>query len=101
MNETRRAPTLFDLRRRRGEILCIAAQHGARNVRVFGSVARGTARPESDLDLLVELDANRGVLDLSELILDLQDALGHPVDVVEGQSRSDVVRRLGQDAVLL
>jgi|SRR5687768_14785292 predicted nucleotidyltransferase len=101
MSEIRRGPTLFDLRRRRNEILRIAARHGARNVRVFGSVARGTARPESDLDLLIELDADRGVLDLSELILDLQDALGYPVDVVESQSRTDAVRRLDQDAVLL
>ncbi len=52
-------PTLADLRGHRQEILRIAAKHGARNVRVFGSVARGEAHPESDVDLLVEWDLDR------------------------------------------
>jgi uncharacterized protein len=81
-------PTLTELRARREEILRIAATHGATNVRVFGSVARGQARPDSDLDLLVELEPGRGVLDLSSLILDLEDALGRKVDVVESQRPS-------------
>ena len=47
------------LEKKKGEILRIAARHGARNVRVFGSVARGEARPESDVDLLVEVGPDR------------------------------------------
>ena len=53
--------------RRRDEILRIAERHGAHNVRIFGSVARGEARPDSDLDVLVDLDDGRTALDLSEL----------------------------------
>ena len=56
--------TLEDLRARRDEILRIAAKHGAHNVRVFGLVARGQARPDSDIDFVVEFDPERTVLDL-------------------------------------
>lgn len=101
VSEVRRYPTLPELRRRRAEILSIAERHGARNVRVFGSVARGEARPGSDVDLLIELDPDRGVLELSELILDLQEALGCSVDVVESQRHSPAVKRLERDAVAL
>ena len=75
--------TLDELRRRRAEIERIARRHRARNVRTFGSVARGDAVPGSDVDFLVEFDPGRNVLDLSALILDLQDALGCEVDVKE------------------
>lgn len=70
------------LREKREEILLIAAQHGARNVRVFGSVARGEVGPESDLDLLVEMDPGRSLLDHVALVQDLSDLLGIEVDVV-------------------
>jgi predicted nucleotidyltransferase len=66
--------TLDELRQRRPEIERIAERHGARNVRVFGSVARGDAVPGSDVDFVVDLDPDRTVLDLSALILDLQAA---------------------------
>ena len=84
------ALTLASLRARRREILRIAATHGAHNVRIFGSVARDEAGPKSDIDFVVELDPERTVLDLSALILDLQDALGRDVDVIEiwGPSRT-------------
>jgi predicted nucleotidyltransferase len=101
MSETDGGVTLRDLRQRRHEILRIAERHGARNVRVFGSVARGDARSDSDVDLLIELDPERSVLDLSELILDLQDALGCSVDVVESQRRSPALERLERDAIAL
>lgn len=70
------------LRRKRDEILQIAARHGAYNVRVFGSAARGDAGPESDVDLLVNLEPGRSLFDLGALLMDLQDLLGCEVDVV-------------------
>jgi predicted nucleotidyltransferase len=62
--------------------LRIAAKHGARNVRVFGSAARGEAKPGSDLDFLVELEPGRSLLDQAALVLDLEELLGCKVDVV-------------------
>jgi predicted nucleotidyltransferase len=95
------APTLDDLRRRRDELLQIARSHGARDVRVFGSVARGEARPDSDVDFLVELEPGRSLLDLSGLILDLEEALGREVDVVEITKPSRAANRIRQEAVPL
>jgi predicted nucleotidyltransferase len=63
-------------------ILNIAAQHGAKRVRVFGSVARGEARPDSDVDFLVDLEPGRSLFDLGGLLMELQDLLGRKVDVV-------------------
>ena len=70
------------IRNKRGDILQIAARHGARNVRLFGSVARGEARPDSDIDVLVDFDPGRNLLDRVGLIQDLEDLLGRKVDVV-------------------
>ncbi len=70
------------LKVKREEILRIAAKHGARNVRIFGSVARGEAGPESDLDLLVELEPDRSLLDHAALIQELEELMGRRVDVV-------------------
>ena len=67
---------------KREEILRLASKYGARNVRIFGSVARGEAGADSDLDLLVELEAGRSLLDHVALIQDLEDLLGRKVDVV-------------------
>jgi predicted nucleotidyltransferase len=70
------------LRERREEILRIAAKYGARNVRVFGSVARGEASYESDVDLLVEFESGRTLLDQAGLVVELEELLGRKVDVV-------------------
>jgi predicted nucleotidyltransferase len=70
------------LQSKRREILRIARRNGATNVRVFGSVARGEARPDSDIDFLVNLEANRSLLDLARFLRELQDLLNCPVDVV-------------------
>ena len=67
---------------KRQEILAIAARHGARNVRVFGSVARGEARPDSDVDLLVEVGPDRTFFFPGGLIADLEELLGTKVQVV-------------------
>lgn len=74
---------IYDLlREKRAEILRTAAEHGAYNVRIFGSVARGEAADASDVDFLVEMEPGRSLLDLGGLLMDLQDLLGCSVDVV-------------------
>ena len=74
--------TLESLRKdRRREILAVARRHGARNLRVFGSVVRGEATENSDLDLLVEWEPDRGLLDHVALAQDLEDLLGVKVHI--------------------
>ena len=77
---------------RREEILRIAAKHGASNVRVFGSVARGEAGPESDVDLLIELEPGRTLLDHAALFQDLEDILSLKVDVVNERALHHRIR---------
>jgi len=67
---------------KREEILKIAAEYGALNVRVFGSVSRSEAGPESDVDFLIELEPGRTLLDHAALYLELKQLLGREVDVV-------------------
>ena len=74
----------------------VAARHGASDVRVFGSFARGTQQNHSDLDLLVDLAPGRSLLDLIAIQQDLEDLLGRRVDVVTTRSLSPYLR----DAVL-
>jgi predicted nucleotidyltransferase len=68
---------------KRDEVLRLAARYGAHNVRVFGSVARGEEGHDSDVDLLVDLEQGRSLLDLAGLMLDLEALLGRRVDVGE------------------
>jgi len=75
-----------DLPDKRTDILRIAASYGATNVRVFGSVARGEDHPDSDLDLLVEMESGRSLLDLVGLGQDLEDLLQRKVDVLTDRS---------------
>jgi predicted nucleotidyltransferase len=70
------------MKTKRQQILAAAARHGAINVRIFGSVARGEAGLESDVDVLVDLEPGRSLFDLGGLLMDLQDILGLKVDVV-------------------
>lgn len=70
------------LKSKRSDILRLAASHGARRVRIFGSVARGEARADSDIDLLVEMEPERSLLDHVGLKQDLEDLLGRKVDIV-------------------
>ena len=67
---------------KREAILALAAKHGASNVRVFGSVAKGQADETSDVDFLVDMEPNRSLFDIGGLLMDLQDLLGRKVDVV-------------------
>ena len=82
-----------EIARRRGQILELARQHGAHNVRVFGSVARGEADATSDVDFLVDLEPGRSLLDLGGLVMDLTDLLRRPVDVVTTRGLRDRVRQ--------
>ena len=90
------------LRRNRDEILRLAAVHGARNIRVFGSVARGEADEESDVDFLVDLEPGRSLLDLGGLLMDMRDLLGRRVDVVTEKGLRPRIRdRVFREAVPL
>ena len=70
------------LKEKREEILRLCAAYGARNLRVFGSVARGEGDARSDVDFLVELEPGRSLFDLGGLQYELERLLGRPVDVV-------------------
>lgn len=86
----------------RNEILAIAARHGASNVRLFGSVARGEADERSDIDLVVDFDPERSLLDHAALSLELQELLGRKVDVVSGRGLKPRIReRVMAEAVPL
>lgn len=69
------------LEEKRDAILALAARRGASRVRVFGSVARGEARPDSDIDLLVDLEPGRSLLDLGGLLMDLRRLLDWDIDI--------------------
>ena len=83
MSENEGMVTVDTLRReKKAAIVQLAGQHGARSIRVFGSVARGDSREASDVDFLVEFEKGRTLFDLIGLRLDLRDLLGVEVDVV-------------------
>jgi uncharacterized protein len=94
-------PTVGMLRARRGQILTVAAAHGASNIRVFGSVARGTSTAASDVDLLVDFEAGRSLLDQARLRRDLQQLLNRPVDVVSARGLTDRDDDIRSDALPL
>ncbi len=80
------------LKEKREQILAIAAKRGAYNVRVFGSVARGDMHKKSDIDLLIDLEKGRTLLDVGGLLMDLRKLLGCKVDVVTTKGLQDAFR---------
>ena len=87
------------LREKRDEVLRVALKHGARNVRVFGSVARGQAGAQSDIDLLVTMEPGRSLLDHAAMWLEIQELLGYEVDVVsEGGLKPRIRERVLEEA---
>lgn len=86
----------------REAILQLAARYGASNVRVFGSVARGEAQPDSDIDLLVDLAPTSSLLDHTRLLVALEDLLARSVDLVtEASLYADIRPRVLQEALWL
>ncbi|MBV9035621.1 MAG: nucleotidyltransferase family protein [Acidobacteriaceae bacterium] len=94
---------LEEIRRlKREKILSLASRHGASNIRVFGSVARGEASSSSDLDLLVELEPGRSLMDLGGFLMDVQRELGMRIDVAtERMLRPEVRSRALAEATPL
>ena len=87
------------IKNRRSEILALAERHGIRNVRVFGSMARGDANDASDVDLLVSLAPGRSGLALGGLLMDVQDLLQRRVEVVtEGGLHPALRKRVLKEA---
>ncbi len=80
------------VKKKRSEILRIAVRYGGKNVRLFGSVARGAATESSDVDILLELEQGRSLLDLIAIKQDLEDLLGSQVHVVTESSLSPYMR---------
>ncbi|OHB74674.1 MAG: nucleotidyltransferase [Planctomycetes bacterium RBG_16_55_9] len=76
------------------QIFAIAAKHGALNVRVFGSVANGTADGKSDIDFLVDMEKGRSLFDLGGLLMDLQELFGRRVDVVTEKGIRERIREV-------
>ena len=90
------------VRRNRRKVIDTAARHGITNLRVFGSVARGEDRPDSDVDLLVDLPASLGLVGLGRVREELEQLIGAPVDLVpESDLKPDVAERVAAELVAL
>lgn len=89
------------LRNHREAVTELLAQVGGKNLRVFGSVARETDTPNSDIDLLVELPDTFGALDMARMSTELEALLGYPVDLVDDWGSSEILGRARAEAVPL
>lgn len=87
---------------KRKDIMDTAARYGACNIRIFGSVARGEDDENSDIDFLVDMEPGRSLLDLGGLLVELQELLGCPVDIVTANGLKERIRsRVMSEAVNL
>jgi predicted nucleotidyltransferase len=90
------------LKEKRDVILAAARRHGVRNIRIFGSVARGEDDSESDIDFLVDMEPDRSILDHASLLIELQQLLGRKVDVVSERGIKNRIReRVLREAIPL
>ena len=96
-----RPRNLQHLRLKRAEILDLARRHHLANVRVFGSVARGEAGPDSDVDVLIDREPGATVLDIAEFATDLEDSLGCRVDVVVDSGDGSAIQAIRSSAAPL
>lgn len=98
----RRAVTLDEVRVHRAYILRLGERFGVRNIRVFGSVARGEARQDSDLDLLVDVDRGHGYFDMAGFALGVEDQLGVFTQVATALGLKERIRdRVLREAIAL
>jgi len=87
---------------RKEQILALAARYGASNIRIFGSVANGTADENSDIDFLVDMEKGRSLFDLGGLLMDLQELFNRKVDVVTEKGLHERIReRVLRQAITL
>lgn len=94
--------TRATIEEKRDDILNLAARYGAYNVRIFGSIVRGTSTPESDIDFLVDMEPDRSLLDRIGLMQELEDVFGCKVDVVLAHALHRGIRdQVLQEAVSL
>ncbi len=103
MSELKEKPNLNLLRQKREDILAIAQKHGAKNIRIFGSVARGEADHESDIDFLIDYDLDQITPWFpAGLLIDLESLLGFKVDVVtERGLKPRIKERVLAEAIVL
>ncbi|MGA7876525.1 MAG: nucleotidyltransferase family protein [Desulfoferrobacter sp.] len=88
--------------KKREKILALTARYGVTNVSIFGSVARGEEKADSDVDLLIEMEEGRSLLDLSHLLQDMEELLGCKVHIVEPEAIHWAIRdRILEEAVPL
>jgi uncharacterized protein len=93
---------LEQLRQKRDDILAIADKYGATNLRIFGSVARGDDRPDSDIDILIDQEHRWSLFDHIGMMQDLEDLLGCKVDLATADAlRERIKARIFQDAIVL
>ena len=93
---------LADVRAKREEIYRIGKIYGVSNIRIFGSLARNSNTPASDLDLLVTLDHQHTLLDLGGFLSDLEDLFHCKVDVIADDSiHSSIMENILKDAVAI
>lgn len=94
-------PTLASVRRHAPVIQQIAARHGGSRVRVIGSVARGEARSDSDVDLLLDVAPGTGLIDIAQMEDELSEALPWRVDVVTSGAARGAMSHIDEEAVAL
>jgi predicted nucleotidyltransferase len=100
MKALKRRPSEI-LAEHRSETMDIARRHKVHNIRVFGSAVRGEDTPDSDLDVLVDLEPGATLFDLSEFRLDMVELLGVEVDIVPSGSTGYIMDRILSEAVAL